>query len=118
MQRSILGEINGQGGIIAVPSHRTPNNSISMSHAKTLMEINAMNAEPIYASGADPLVVDRTLEKAKMDYTLAQGGVSSVDAAKVAKFEAGKGSVEEVKTMMAISARGKPKEDPSRCMML
>ena len=39
---NIMKEIQGQGGIIAVPADRAPKDNVSLSHTKTLMEIDAL----------------------------------------------------------------------------
>lgn len=99
---NILSEIQGQGGVIAVPTEKAPKGNISLSHTKTMMEINALKGEPIYASGTDCTVTDKALEAAKVSYMLSSGGAISADAAKVAALES-KGA-NEAKNQMALSA--------------
>ena len=99
---SILGEINSQGGIIAVPSDKAPKANVALSHAKTLMEITALGGEPIYASGTDHKVKDTALEQAKTAYIISKKGEASVNADKIKTLES-KGA-NQAQTMMALSA--------------
>jgi hypothetical protein len=99
---NILEEIKGQGGIIAVPSDKAPKSDISLSHAMTLMEINSMKGEAIYASGTDGTAEDKSLNNAKLLVEIAKQGEISADSKKVADLE--NKAPSEAKTIMALSA--------------
>lgn len=64
---NILKEIVGQGGVIAVPTEKAAlmNNNNSLNQTKTLMEINALNSQPVFASMTDHKPVDTALVQAQ-----------------------------------------------------
>jgi len=84
---NILKEIKGQGGIIAVPADRAPKDNVSLSHTKTLMEIDALKGEAIYASGTDNKIEDKALAQAKMLHAISHQGEKTVNAEKIAAVE-------------------------------
>jgi len=85
---NIMKEIEGQGGIIAVPADRAPKDNVSLSHTKTLMEIDALKGEAIYASGTDNKIEDKALTQAKMLHAISHQGEKTVNAEKIAGVEA------------------------------
>lgn len=97
---NILKEIEGQGGVIAVPSEKAPVDS-GLAQQKALMEIEALKGQPIYASGTDGKVTDKALEQAKLLHQIGHKGESSVDSAKVAKVESR--ATSEALTMIAVT---------------
>lgn len=99
---NILKEIEGQGGVIAVPSDKAPEANVTLNHAKTLMEIGALKGEPIYASGTDHKAEDKGLAQAKILIQIGTKGETSANPEKVAKVEAK--AAEEALTIMAISS--------------
>lgn len=99
---NILKEIEGQGGIIAVPAEKANRADVSLNHAKAVMEINALGGEPIFASGTDCKARDSGLDQAKLLMAIAAKGETTVDPAKIASLEA-RASL-EAHTIMALSA--------------
>lgn len=96
----IMKAIESQGGPISVPSGKAPADNVSLSHAKALMEINALKGEAIFASGTDCKVEDKGLTQAKMLMAINAKGVTAADPAKIAKVE--DRAANEAKTIMAL----------------
>lgn len=101
---SILNEINGQGGVIAVPSERAPKTDTFLAQTKMVMEINALKGEAIYASGTDHKVEDKALAQAKTLLAIQKKGESSVNTEKVKDLEKG---TAEAKKIMQLNAHKK-----------
>lgn len=64
---SILSEIQGQGGVIAVPAEKAAvkSDNTFLNQTKTLMEINTLGGEPVFASMQDHKIVDTALVQAQ-----------------------------------------------------
>lgn len=97
---SILKEIEGQG-VIAVPADKAPKGNVTLNHTKTLMEINALKGQPIFASGTDHKVEDKALAQAKTFMAIQKKGETS---ANVGKLGGENKAADHAKTMISLNS--------------
>lgn len=95
---NILKEIAGQGGVIAVPAEKAAlkNNNNSLNQTKTLMEITALNSQPVFASMTDHKPVDTALIQAQTLIAIQKKGEAKPGAGPVDR------ALNEALTMQAI----------------
>lgn len=94
---SILGEIQGQGGAIAVPSDKAKNDNAFLNQTKTLMEINSLGG-PVFASMTDHKPQDSALVQAKTMIAIQKKGEAKPGAGPADR------AISEALTMKALTS--------------